>query len=591
MDHDVERGERAFALPRVVLEKQARESREAREKLKREAVAQESREARESLKTLRKRISRRRRCSPLRLCLLLLVAAAACTLQLMFVHSFLPVEDDASAAAAVRVVEPTALPAEAEEEADSSSTPGATPSPPPTPPPEPIAAQGDSAAHRSDQLPSTASRHRARKQLVWDFGSPTHGPGAVQLHGCTGQGTYGAVINASADGIGPVVLKLPVLRHWGFKFFRAESHALQALDSSVPGGSVSVRNVVGLSGNVSLDVRWLLALAQRGARGDSIPTDDSGFLSDEDAAASDSSAANEPARWSCLNVSDLHHALSIGVERLPAMLLEPLQTTSVFKLLAAVAAPMNANAGVDVTAGEASAGSAPTLDSQRRIYRGQVEALRNGPADMFDAFRHTLVLLTGVAHGLNALHRARVLHRDLTEPGKNALLRRDAIGLTAVMIDLSQAEVCPPGRGAAGRAVDMYGFGNLLFFACYGQVAHSLPWTRYSCTSPPKGLDELQRTHRRLHPDGRAAPRSLFNRCHEKLRAPLDALMHYSWAPALAMAHAAGDAGSVEATPLATSLTAHGIGEAAARVNHTWAEAFAQLDAMRALHVPLFRFI
>ncbi len=34
-----------------------------------------------------------------------------------------------------------------------------------------------------------------------------------------------------------------------------------------------------------------------------------------------------------------------------------------------------------------------------------------------------------------------MLHRDLTEPGKNALLRRDSLGLTAVLIDLSQAEV------------------------------------------------------------------------------------------------------------------------------------------------------
>ena len=54
-----------------------------------------------------------------------------------------------------------------------------------------------------------------------------------------------------------------------------------------------------------------------------------------------------------------------------------------------------------------------------------------------------------------ALSRARVLHRDLTEPGKNALIKRDGAGLTAALIDLGQSEVCPDKRGAAGRALKM----------------------------------------------------------------------------------------------------------------------------------------
>jgi len=33
-----------------------------------------------------------------------------------------------------------------------------------------------------------------------------------------------------------------------------------------------------------------------------------------------------------------------------------------------------------------------------------------------------------------------VLHRDLTEPGKNVMIKRDAHGLTATLVDFSQAE-------------------------------------------------------------------------------------------------------------------------------------------------------
>ena len=209
------------------------------------------------------------------------------------------------------------------------------------------------------------------------------------------------------------------------------------------------------------------------------------------------------------------------------------------------------------------------------------------PPPLFEAYRHGLVLLSGIAHGLHALHRARVLHRDLTEPGKNALLKRDATGLTAALIDLSQADVCPAGRGAIGRALDLYAYGNLLFYACFGKVAHSLPWTRYSCShTPPHGLIELRSTHRRLHPDGHAAPRTLFNRCHERLKAPMEALMNFCWAPALAAAQVAAGEGDA-----AGGDAAHSAGEAAARLNHTWPAVIAQLDSMRAVRVPLFRFM
>ena len=155
----------------------------------------------------------------------------------------------------------------------------------------------------------------------------------------------------------------------------------------------------------------------------------------------------------------------------------------------------------------------------------------------------------------------------------------------------------------------------MAYFACYGVVAHSVHWNAYSCAggTPPglrKGLSDLLDAHYRLHPDGRAAPRSLFNRCHEKLQKPLDELMRYAWAPALAAANASveqvhaleevaaaaaadhHDGGEAARAAVEAALArAGGIGEAAARVNHTWPSIIAQLDAARAMHVPLFRFM
>ena len=36
------------------------------------------------------------------------------------------------------------------------------------------------------------------------------------------------------------------------------------------------------------------------------------------------------------------------------------------------------------------------------------------------------------------LHTSGVIHRDLTEPGKNALIKRDALGVSYTEIDLPE---------------------------------------------------------------------------------------------------------------------------------------------------------
>lgn len=434
--------------------------------------------ARTKIQELRKSIGRRRRCTSLRLCLCLLAAAAVCALQLLLFASWLPAEEESSDATAGTVVEPVAMPAvaAADDEIDEFE--------PPMPPPSSLAAPPP-----------------VQGVTQWALGPPTHR--AVRLHGCMGKGTYGATLNASLPGVGTVVLKLPVLRHWGFRFHRAEARALEALEASVAGGGASIRNVVRTFGNTTVGVRWLLRLAtsdkmiidgevrqpvlhlwvaslclcplpapltENSRAQDWVSTDDARFGRGSEGARSDvgdvGGRLDEPmsARWGCLNGSDLQHALDLGAHTLPVLLLEPLEDISVFKWLAGLAAPANAEngGGVDVTAGGAAA-SQLALDAQRRLFRSQIEAAKApaSPPLLRDALHHGLILLTGVAHGLNAIHRARVLHRDLTEPGKNALLKRDSIGLTAAMIDFSQADVCAVGKGAAGRAIDLYSYGKL----------------------------------------------------------------------------------------------------------------------------------
>ena len=381
----------------------------------------------------------------------------------------------------------------------------------------------------------------------------THTESNVVLQGCIGNGTYGFVLSgqlkASHSDV-KVAVKVPILRQWGYRYYAKELHALEAVHAATRGGVN--RHVIRLIGNMSLSVRSLL---ERPAAYSDTPLDDH-----------------------CINRTDLQHERdSHGRAALPALLLEHVTfngtggVVSVFRWLAAIAAPLR--------------GPSHSFESQRLVYKAQLAKARDPSSPLRDAYGQAAVILLGVARGMAAIHRARVLHRDLTEPGKNALLRRDAVGLTAVMIDFSQAEICPVGHGAVGRALDMYAFGNLLYFACYGQVTHSLPWTRYSCSgASAAALNELASRHSSLHPNGKPAPASLFNRCHDRVSKTLDGLMQYCWEPALAAA-------------AASNTVAHGMpgnggaGAAVSRLNHTWDEVVRRLDGVRQQRRPIFRFV
>ena len=411
------------------------------------------------------------------------------------------------------------------------------------------------AIRASHELAVSAKRKANDARFAWTFKQTTRSREEVTLHGCLGNGTYGAVLNASIRPLGPqqeatfAVAKIPVLRTWGFKFFSAELNALDAISRLNANHGAGVRNVIGFYGNVTISISELLH-----------------HLDSDGRAASD----GLPTRWRCLNRTDLRNAQSLHhIQKVPALLLERLQPMSLFKVFATLAAP---SAKLSVTA-------------QHRFFTSQFKRAISGPNGvvLLDALRHAVTLFIGAARGLAALSRAQVLHRDLSEPGKNVLLQQDSVGITAKLIDFSQAEVCAPSQGNTARAVELYAFGNLLYFACYGKVIHSLPWAKHSCRATfSPALLGLLAAHRSAHPGGRIAPHGLASRCHDTLRAPLDYLMRFCWAPALG-AGIAAEAATVDRT---------GAAEIAAKVllhNHTWPMVIKHLEALRGQHVPLMR--
>ena len=72
------------------------------------------------------------------------------------------------------------------------------------------------------------------QEFVWDFSAVTVRGEQSRLLGCLGRGTYGIVLNASysdaPDAPGhAAALKVPLLRTWGFRFYRIELQVLYLL--------------------------------------------------------------------------------------------------------------------------------------------------------------------------------------------------------------------------------------------------------------------------------------------------------------------------------------------------------------------------
>lgn len=368
-------------------------------------------------------------------------------------------------------------------------------------------------------------------ELQWDFAPTSVAEEQITLVGCLGRGTYGVVLNVSYPG-GAAALKVPLMRTWGFKFYRVELEALLALR----GGGEGERHLVRLLGNATLPTARLLALN------------------------------TSEAAWECVNRTDL--LLRPEVSALPALLLEPFPRGTLFHALASLAAP---DAVAEMTGAKLTHVS---LDGQKRYFKQRLQAARAPGAPYREAVAGAWDVLVGLARGMRRLHGRRLIHRDLTEPGKNVMIKRDARGLTSALVDLSQAERCGEGRGAGARAIEAYAFGNVLYFACYGRVRHTVAWTKYSCDLPRQGLLELQQQHAADQPAGPADAEAHFNRCTSALQPQLDALMRYCWQPTL-------DAADALLRP--AQRDGHS--------NHSWDVVIEQLQAMRTRKKPLFRFM
>lgn len=330
--------------------------------------------------------------------------------------------------------------------------------------------------------------------------------------------------------------QVPALHHWGFHFYKTELQALlltqQKLGQSrLPGP----RNLVRLIANTTLPLSHLLAL----------------------------NTSSE--RWSCLNGTDLQLLMKgsdvgrvysgsgssavMRMQRIPALVLEPAGETSVFHWLAGFAASPREGLSEDL---------------QRKLFKHQLSRARKPASPLGEATKSGLDILLGLAHGMRQLHELGIVHRDLTEPGKNALITRDALGVTSVLIDLSQADICGAGSGSGAKQVDLYSFGNVLHFACYGRVMHSVSWKQYSCSSSARALAKLHQEHATTHLAVRADVKGLLNRCNEKLQPLLEDLMRLCWNP---------------------------ITQPKANHDFEWSEIIDRLQAAKEMNKPLFRFM
>ena len=240
------------------------------------------------------------------------------------------------------------------------------------------------------------------QEFVWDFGEATSVRGEqTRLLSCLGRGTYGIVLNASyrsdeASYASPdapghaAALKVPLLRSWGFRFYRVELQVLLALQQGGRGGEggeggeggaspaeqearggaaveEGERNIVSLLGNTSVAASRLLEID------------------------------GSEAQWSCLNHTDLRQWPKVS--RLPAMLLELLPRGSFFHALAALAAP---EAVAELT------GLPPpprlSLDAQRKVFKQRLQAARRPDALFREAVEHPWDILLGLARGMRRMH-------------------------------------------------------------------------------------------------------------------------------------------------------------------------------------------
>ena len=93
---------------------------------------------------------------------------------------------------------------------------------------------GGGGRRRKKRLVAVRRPVNLTQEFVWDFSAVTVRGEQSRLLGCLGRGTYGIVLNASysdaPDAPGhAAALKVPLLRTWGFRFYRIELQVLYLL--------------------------------------------------------------------------------------------------------------------------------------------------------------------------------------------------------------------------------------------------------------------------------------------------------------------------------------------------------------------------
>ena len=187
------------------------------------------------------------------------------------------------------------------------------------------------------------------------------------------------------------------------------------------------------------------------------------------------------------------------------------------------------------------------------------------------------------------IHGAGIIHRDLSIPGKNVMLKWAGKRLTASIIDFSLAETCAAGQGELARALDTYHFGGVLSYLCYGNAVRASFYEHVHCGSTIRELNskdygllqKLVAQHKQLHPRERPAFASdLLNRCSFQQQHRLDEIMKMTWRPFLQMWEDANETRLPRHTNLSTLES----------TAFTWRKIIGQLMSMQAEDRSLLRF-
>jgi hypothetical protein len=359
-----------------------------------------------------------------------------------------------------------------------------------------------------DVVCATQRRRHTRRSSAHALSANTSG---LQLLRCLGTGKTGSVLLANTSS---KLMALKLFLHTHSEQMEREERVLRALGES--------RNVEQFFGSASIDLALLQKHVGRGKK------------------------------WSCLSGTELDterrwwHVERNSSERpsIGALLLEYLPLGSLRDDVA-------------------------IRHSNRSVFLGATCLSTTGQEDLSQCRRRAgWDMLIGASLAVRAMHSRRVVHGDMCFwAAKHLIAKRDREGVTAVLMDFSQArrvsrvvgDASWEAAAVAQRSLDSYCFGNFIAVGCYGPRAqtgghahdqlaqhHAIVGAAQrnalatlsgapSGDEPPRfvnNLKQLAASHARLHPAGRVAPaKGMPSHCAEPR--VLDAVIQECWRPAL----------------------------------------------------------